>query len=72
MVANTSRLLQTEDQEMKKAYESTVRPGPVEDPHSYCATYWNFRHEADPVPFPGMFEPEGWKNYTSIVVCHYR
>lgn len=72
MVANTSRLLQTEDHEMKKAYESIVRPGPVEEPDSYCATYWNFRHEADPVPFPRMFEPVGWRNYTSIVVRHYR
>lgn len=71
MVANTSRLLQTEDREMKKVYESIVRPGPVEDPDSYCATYWNFRHEADPVPFPRMFDPAGWKNYTSIPVRHY-
>lgn len=72
MVANASRLLQTDDPEMKKAYESIVRPGPLEDPGSYCATYWNFRHEADPVPFPRMFEPAGWKNFTSVVVRHYR
>lgn len=72
MIANTSRLLQSEDKEMKKAYESIVRPGPVEDPGSYCATYWNVRHEADPVPFPRRFEPEGWKHYTSVVVRHYR
>ena len=71
MVANTSRLLQTEDGEMKKAYESIVRPGPVEDPNSYCATYWNVRHEADPVPFPRMFAPVGWTNYTPILVRHY-
>lgn len=71
MVANTSRFLQNEDGEMKKAYESIVRPGPVEDPNSYCATYWNFRHEADPVPFPRMFDPVGWKNYTSVAIRHY-
>ena len=71
MMANTSRLLQSEDAEMKKAYESIVRPGPVEDPSSYCAAYWNVRHEADPVPFPKMFEPVGWKNYTSVVVNHF-
>jgi hypothetical protein len=71
MVANTSRFLQNEDREMKKAYESIVRPGPVEDPASYCATYWNFRHEADPVPFPRMFDPFGWKNYTSVAIRHY-
>lgn len=57
---------------MKKAYESIVRPGPVEDPSSYCATYWNVRHEVDPVPYPRMFEPVGWKDYTSILVRHYR
>lgn len=72
MVANTSRLLQTVDEGMKKAYDSIVRPGPIEDPSSYCATYWNFRHEADPVPYPRMFEPVGWKNYNSVVVRHYR
>ena len=72
MVANTSRLLQTDDRDMKKAYDSIVRPGPIEDASSYCATYWNFRHEADPVPFPRMFEPVGWKNYTSVIIRHYR
>ncbi|MBE0618495.1 MAG: hypothetical protein IH608_11305, partial [Proteobacteria bacterium] len=71
MVANTSRLLQTEDDQMKKAYESIVQPGGVEDPSSYCATYWNFRHEADPVPFSRMFEPVGWKDYTNVVIRHY-
>ncbi len=71
MVANTSRFLQTEDREMKKVYESIVRPGPVEDPGSYCATYWNMRHEADPVPFPRMFDPVGWKNYSAVPIRHY-
>ncbi|WP_447977941.1 hypothetical protein [Candidatus Nitrospira bockiana] len=71
MMANTSRLLQTEDAEMKKAYESIVRPGPVEDASSYLATYWNIRHEADPVPFPKMFDPVGWKDYTSILIQHF-
>lgn len=68
MVANTSRLLQSDI----KAYESIVRPGALEDPGSYCATYWNFRHEADVVPFPRMFEPVGWKNYASMLVRHFR
>jgi hypothetical protein len=71
MVANTSRFLQNEDREMKKVYESIVRPGPVEDPASYLATYWNMRHEADPVPFPRAFDPVGWKSYTQIPVRHY-
>lgn len=71
MVANTSRLLQTDDREMKRAYESIVRPGPIEDPGSYLATYWNVRHEADPVPFPRMFEPVGWQNYTPLLIRHY-
>jgi hypothetical protein len=71
MVANTSRLLQSQDKEMKVAYESIVRPGPIEDRNSYCATYWNVRHEADPVPFPKIFEPVGWKYYTPIVIHHY-
>jgi hypothetical protein len=71
MVANTSRFLQSEDREMKKAYESIVRPGPIEDPNSYLATYWNMRHEADPVPFPRAFDPVGWKNYSQVLVRHY-
>jgi len=73
MVANTSRLLQTADQEMKRAYESIVRPGPNADPDSYCARYWNIRHEADPVPFPRAFEPQAWgTRFANIVVRHYR
>ena len=72
MVANTSRLLQTVDEGMKKAYDSIVRPGPGEDPASYCLSYVNFRHEADPVPYPRMFEPTGWNDYTPIIVRHYR
>lgn len=71
MVANTSRLLQTDDSQVKKAYESIVRPGAVEDPASYCAAYWNFRHEADPIPYPRMFEPVGWKGYTGVAVRHF-
>lgn len=71
MAANTSRLLQTDDQEMKKAYESIVRPGPLEDSKSYCFAYWNFRHEADPVPSPKRFEPIGWSNYDNVVIRHY-
>jgi len=71
MVANTSRLLQTQDAEMKPAYDSIVKPGPLEDPKSYCFAYWNFRHEADPVPFPRRFEPIGWTNYENDVVRHF-
>jgi hypothetical protein len=72
MVANVSRLLQTSDAEMKPAYLSIVRPGPVEDPESYCGRYFNFRHEADPIPYPRMFDPAGWKGYQGVVVDHYR
>ena len=71
MVANTSRLLQTDDAQMAKAYRSIVRPGGVEDPASYCATYWNFRHETDPVPFPRSFEPVGWTKTTDVRIRHY-
>lgn len=71
MVANTSRLLQTDDDQMKKVYESIVRPGGVEDPSSYCGAYWNFRHEADPIPFPRLFEPAGWKGYAGVAVRHF-
>jgi hypothetical protein len=71
MVANTSRLLQTEDSELKKAYESIVRPGSLEDPKSYCFAYWNFRHEADPIPYPKRFEPMNWPNYQNEVIRHY-
>lgn len=71
MVANTSRLLQAGDEQVKRAYESIVRPGGLEDPSSYCATYWNFRHEADPIPFPRMFEPVGWKDYAGLAVRHF-
>lgn len=71
MVANTSRLLQTQDDQMKRAYESIVRPGPNEDPGSYCKTYWNIRHEADVVPFPRAFDPAGWSNYTNLTIRHY-
>ena len=71
MIANVSRCLQSEDAQMAKAYQSIVRPGPVEDPGSYCASYWNIRHEADPVAFVRRFDPVGWRNYTNIVVNHY-
>ncbi len=69
MIANTSRLLQTEP----KAYDSIVRPGPNLDSNSYCFRYLNFRHELDPVPYPRMFDPIGWSSaYQSIIVQHYR
>jgi len=73
MVSNTSRLLQTTDANMKRAYESIVRPGPNEDAASYCKTYLNIRHEADLVPFPRMFDPAGWGNsYSNVRVLHFR
>ena len=69
MIANTSRLLQTEP----KAYNSIVKPGPNLDGQSYCYKYLNFRHELDPVPFPRMFDPVGWGSaFQSILVRHYR
>lgn len=71
MVANTSRLLESRDAGMAQAYTSIVRPGPVEDPASYCGTYWNFRHEFDPIAIPRRFDPAGWRNYTLEVVSHY-
>ena len=72
MLANTSRLLQTPDGEVAAAYESIVRPGPVEDPASYCGTYLNVRHELDPVAFPRRFDPVGWRpQYLALSVNHY-
>jgi hypothetical protein len=71
MVANTSRLLQTDDEGMAAAYKSIVRPGPVEDPDSYCGTYWNFRHEYDPIAIPRRFDAAGWNGYTLEEVAHY-
>jgi hypothetical protein len=73
MVANTSRLLQTPTAEAAPAYGSIVRPGPVEDAGSYCATYLNVRHSFDPVPQPRRFDPVGWrKEYSTVVVDHFR
>jgi hypothetical protein len=71
MVANTSRLLEMPDGECRGAYDSIVRPGPSGDADSYCARYWNIRHEADPVPFPRPFEPQGWQGYTFIPLRHF-
>lgn len=71
MIANTSRLLQTDDEGMAQAYKSIVRPGPIEDPASYCGTYWNFRHEYDPIAMPRRFDAAGWNGYTLEEVAHY-
>lgn len=71
MVSNTSRLLESNDTGMAQAYKSIVRPGPIEDPTSYCGTYWNFRHEFDPVSIPRRFDAAGWNGYTLEVVAHY-
>lgn len=73
MLANVSRLLQTQDAEMKPAYTSIVRPGRLADAESYCSRYLNFRHEADPIPFPRMFEPVDFdpQRYSNIVIRHY-
>lgn len=72
MVANVSRLLQTEDAEMRPVYKSIVRPGRLGNRESYCVQYHNFRHEADPFAFPRAFEPADWKNYENVVIRHYR
>lgn len=71
MVANTSRLLGSNDPGIASPYTSIVRPGPLEDPASYCGTYWNFRHEFDPVAIPRRFDAVGWNNYLLEVVSHY-
>ena len=71
MLANTSRLLGSDDPGMMPPYKSIVRPGPVEDPASYCGTYWNFRHEFDPITIPKRFDAVGWNNYLLEVVSHY-
>lgn len=71
MVSNTSRLLESADTGMAQAYTSIVRPGRIEDPASYCGTYWNFRHEFDPIAIPKRFDAAGWNGYTLEVVSHY-
>jgi hypothetical protein len=72
MLANTSRLLQLPDDQVPTAYSSIVRPGPVEDPKSYCASYWNVRHDHDLVAVPRQFAPVGWrKEFSTLVVDHY-
>jgi hypothetical protein len=73
MLANTSRLLQTPTAEAAPAYTSIVRPGPVEDPASYCGSYLNVRHGFDPVARPRRFDPVGWrKEFSTLVVDHFR
>ncbi len=73
MVANVSRLLQTDDADVQPVYKSIVRPGKRGQAGSYCQRYLNFRHEADPFTFPRMFEPEGWdpKRYGNELIRHY-
>ncbi len=73
MVANVSRLLQTQDTEMAPVYKSVIRPGKTADPATYCQRFLNFRHEADPFTFPRMFEPVDFDplRYRNEVIRHY-
>jgi hypothetical protein len=73
MIANVSRLLQTQGNGMQPVYKSVVRPGNLADPASYCQRFINVRHEADPVPFPRMFEPVDFdpSRFKNLLVRHY-
>ena len=66
MLANVSRLLQTEP----KVYESVVRPG--SGGNSYCDRLYSPRHELDPFTLPMPYEPLGWAGYTGEPLRHFR
>ena len=73
MVANVSRLLQSQDGDTAPVYKSVVRPGVNADPASYCQRFLNFRHEADPFAFPRMFDPVDFPadRFRNVLVRHY-
>jgi hypothetical protein len=68
MISNVSRVLQASP----KAYDSIVKPGPIGDKKSYCAQYYNFRHELDLPARIKSFSPVEWAGYEFIAVSHYR
>ncbi len=70
MLANTSRLLQTDI----KAYESVVRGGPRTSSLSNCSQFVNWRHEWDPVCLVRRFAPDKWPAAFNWIdsVSHFR
>ena len=72
MVSNISYLLEQGEDDVPSPYHSIVRPGELETEGSYCIDYWNFRHEMDPATWLLTFDPQGWQDYFSVVVRHYR
>lgn len=54
MIANVSRILQTEHYPV---YSGKVHPGPFGDANSYCCHYYTYRHELDPFTWVLPFLP---------------
>jgi hypothetical protein len=69
MLANVSRLLQTEP----KAYKSVVRPGPNSTQNRYCGRMYCHRHELDSFTKPMPFDPVSWGgDFRMTNLRHYR
>lgn len=69
MLANTSRLLQTDD---AKAYESVVHGGPRSSPSTNCGLFRSVSHELDPICIPRRFDPVGWSvRYNQILALDH-
>ena len=69
MVANVSRLLQTDID----TDTSIVRTGPSLDPGSYCASYYDIKHILDPLPMPLPLAPRDWElPPKNVEVNHFR
>lgn len=76
MLANTSRLLQPRRDLVDgatlddfKAHGSRLRPG---HPQSITRSYYNYRHRADPITWPRMFDPS-WPggSYSNVETRRY-
>ncbi|MCK6445318.1 MAG: hypothetical protein L6Q99_02910 [Planctomycetes bacterium] len=70
MLANTSRVLQTEF----KAYDSVVRGGSRTSKVSNCSQFMSWRHEWDPICLVRRFAPDKWPTTFNWIdsVSHFR
>lgn len=76
MVANVSRLLQTD----ADVLTSAVQTGQASNPERGCLNFLTARHALDPFTIPRMFDPMEWPDeetvnqgrYQSIRVNHFR
>jgi len=76
MVANVSRLLETD----VDVLESAVQPGKASNETRGCLNFLSARHALDPFTIPRMFDPLQWPDaetveqgrYRSIRVSHFR